>query len=203
MNIQSVKSLPIPDKLAALPTVFIEPYGPLVRGSDVAAAFGVKSSTLRTWRSKGRFPEVTYPTPTVSYYRVADLVMPFYREFPGLLPDDPVSAMGRFLAVAMETGGGENEALSNGAEAVAPRFEPVTLSQALRSELVGIVSEAVAGLVEKEPESPAVIEALASEIAVQRQEIERLRAEARNAEQVAKEASQWRSKSFWDRLLKR
>jgi len=179
-DVYSPEFLPVPDKLAALTRWDIAPFGPLVMSADVAAAFGVSPSALRKWRSEGKFPDPVYKRSTASYYRVEDLVAPFYRRFPGLLPDEPTDPMSRFLAVAIdknrEAASSENDATSaeNGGK---PRYKGITLSESLRLEMVSIVTDAVSKLVEKEPENAGVVETLAAEIAAQRQELERRGAE--------------------------
>jgi len=208
MDIFSRPDLPIPAKLAALTTWDIDPYGPLVMNADVADAFDVSNSALRKWRSAGTFPQPVFKRSTASYYRVADLVAPFYRRFPGLLPDEPVDPLRRFLHVAIETAppeGAESESGDNGGSAagndVPGRFHGVTLEKALRNEMVSIVADAVTRLVEREPESASVIESLAAELAAQRAEIEsrgaeigRLRGELEALRQPGKRREWWR---FW------
>lgn len=65
------------------------------------------------------------------------------------------------------------------ADAAAPSTAPDHVGPDVHQELVEIVRDAVSQLVEPEPESPPVIEALAQELRAQREQIEQLRAEAR------------------------
>lgn len=218
MDLSSFDLLPIPPALADLPVHDIAPFGPLVAGADVARAFQIKVSTLRTWRDRGRFPQPAHPTPTASYYRVADLVSEYYRRFPGALPDRPEDALGRFYAVALdrapETAEAERGAAADVSKAVPSRLiksaRAVTLSDAFRQQQLAVFREAVSELLVREPEPPAVIEALAAEMTAQRraldekdEEIARLRAELVEARVREAEALQWRDKPVLDRLLGR
>ena len=189
MNIDSSEPLPVPPSLAAIEPVHIPPYGPLLPGRAVAAAFGVKPATVRSRRSKGTFPAAAYATPTQSYYRLSDLVPCYYQHRPGEMPDPPLEEMGAFLAA----GGREREEAFPGAAEGAPMRSGPFLAAEVQRAIAEVVSESVRKGLAETGQNAAVVEALAAEIAAQREEIDRLKAEA----------LQGRSRSFWERLLGR
>jgi len=203
MNIHNADLLPVPKALADLQTWPVSPWGDVVTGTDVAKAFRVTPATLRTWRK----------SQNVAYYRVADLVGEYYRRFPGELPDRPEDSLGRFYAVAMDAMQGTEDVEVGVSEAVSARVNgrvtPFSLKDAFEMELKRVFGEAVAELVEREPEPPAVIESLSAELAAQRsqideqrREIEQLRVELTEARARETEALQWRDKPLLDRLRK-
>jgi hypothetical protein len=220
------KTLPVPARLAALETWNVEPFGPLVRHDDVAEAFRCAKSTLRKWRALGTFPEPAHKKSTLSFYRVADLVAPYYFRFPGDLPDEPPDPLGRFFAVALETADNEQQEVGTPLEGMAletphpetsgnavsydvkGRSRPVSLQEAFRNELTAVVRDAVGEALENQPkavpEPPpiAVIEALSVELVSQRQEIEALKAQLIEAETARDTALRWREKTLLDRLRK-
>ncbi len=188
---------PVPEILAALPLHDIPPLGPLALGSDVARAFRVAASTLRKWRAEGKFPQPAYRTSIASYYRVADLVAPYYHRSPGEIPDSiPAALLARWgtpdpiLAVP--------DPARIPSEAVRSRYDEET---GALNELIGAARSLVG-------QSQAV-EVLAAELAAQRAEIERmreeaerLRAELAEAREAVRRESGWREKSLLDRLRK-
>lgn len=191
MEILPRETPPLPPALAALPLWDIPPFGPLALGADVARAFRVGASAVRKMRAEGRFPQPAHKTPTASYYRVADLVAPYGRKFPGLSPDLPE--------------GRADPATDPVTDPVKGRFPPVDA----RAELVAAVTEAVSRLTLREPESPAVIGALAAEMAAQRAEIEHLRAEVAGlaaelgaAREALRVESAWRDRPLLDRVFR-
>jgi len=216
MNIHNADLLPVPKALADLQTWPVSPWGDVVTGTDVAKAFRVTPATLRTWRKRGRWPEAVNAadkSQNVAYYRVADLVGEYYRRFPGELPDRPEDSLGRFYAVAMDAMQGTEDVEVGVSEAVSARVNgrvtPFSLKDAFEMELKRVFGEAVAELVEREPEPPAVIESLSAELAAQRsqideqrREIEQLRVELTEARARETEALQWRDKPLLDRLRK-
>ena len=230
MNIHS-EPLPVPEALARLPAVVIAPYGSLVSNSDVAQAFGVDVSTLRKWRQLGSFPHPVHTQAKRSYYKIADLILPYYKRFPGALPDPEMDAeieailqRGPFSARDAGNSARDNNSISRENSSahrendMIARESPVNavteIMQQFQADMLAAiaptVTEAVRLLVEHEPESPAVIETLSAEMAAQRQQIDSQKSQIdsqqkeieRLKEQLAIE-QKWRDKPLLERVMAR
>jgi hypothetical protein len=201
MEIQT-SPLPIPDALNKLPRTVIPPHGPLVGNTDVALVFGVTTSSIRKWRQIGRFPAPCHRESNQTYYKIADLLPWYYKRFPGELPDPELDAMISgfvpFSERVGETGGGGNGAEYSGAGS-GKAVLTMTPEQA-RADLVALVTEAVAKLVEREPESHRVIEIQADAIAAQRREIEALKREIEAVKIELERESRWRELPLMQRV---
>ena len=182
--------LTVPAALAALPVHDIPPFGPLVLHTDAARALGVGASTLRKWRSEGRFPQPVYKTPIASFYRITDLIAPYYRKHP------EEEAAGLVVAPAALSVA-PRPAVTGSADAVIERYAQE--QQRHTQAVVEAVTEAVQGV----RDSPSAVEAMAGEMAAQRAEIGRLGAELAEAREALQRESAWREKSLVDRALKR
>lgn len=183
--IHPAEPLPVPAALASLEAIDIVPHGLLVRNRDVAKAFGTKPVTLRTWRLRGDFPAPVHTRGNVSFYRVADLMTPYYQMFPEAL-----------------SGEERRRDIATQGDVAPPVASRVALSEDYRAELRAIIREGVSEAIERQPEPPSVIEAQAAEMAAQRAEIERLQRETKRLEAELAEALQWREKPLLNRVLK-
>ena len=198
--------IPIPPAFAPFPKIVIAPHGPLMANGDVALAFGVDASTLRKWRQNGAFPTPVHKQGNATYYKVSDLVAPYYKRFPGALPDPEFDdEMARAKPFSQRQAERE-EAGAGGDLAGASRSEGVTelLAAAEQSMLARIgetVTAAVEKLVEREPEPPRVIEAQADELKAQRQEIQRLTAEVAALKNALETERRWRELPFMERVM--
>jgi hypothetical protein len=201
MEIQTLP-LPIPNSLAKLPKTVIPPHGPLVGNTDVALVFGVTTSSLRKWRQIGRFPAPCHRESKQTYYRIADLLPWYYKRFPGELPDPELDAMISGFVPFAERGAGAGGGVLDAEYSVSsrgPGAATMTPEQA-RADLVALVTEAVAKLVEREPESPRVIEIQADAIAAQRKEIEALKREMEAVKIELERESKWRELPLMQRV---
>lgn len=218
-------NLPVPPALAAVPQEQHPEHGTVIRSVDVARAFGVKHSTLRQWRRSGAFPDTLDRVGRLSYYKLdSELIGHYYDRHPGALAD-PEDAQDALL-FSVRNPVIETHAVLHGVavasaetEAAAPILEAeprhlsalvrdTEITQSVRAELVAAVSEAIAQLVERSPEPPAVIEALAVELAAQRKtiqqqqsEIEQKQREIEQAQQEIEDLRAVRQQGWWARIF--
>ncbi len=196
--------LPLPPALAAAPKEQHPAHGVIIRSIHVAEAFKVEHATLRQWRKIGDFPDALPRIGKASYYALdAALIGHYYRRNPGALPDPEDSDAPLFSRRPRDTGDQGHDALAVEAQEIEsePRHLTVKaretgLTQSVRTELVSVVLDAVARMVERSPEAPAVIEALAAELVAQRNTIEQQREEIERLRRDAK-------KGIWSRFLGR
>ena len=197
--------LPTPESFKAYKQISVAPYGRLMANGDVAMAFGVVPATLRKWRALTGFPPTVHKEGNVTFYKISDLVAPYYKRFPGELPDPELeSIMNRlrpFADVTKERQEKEDEEAPLALQAAAQETFLLRIGEA--------VTEAVGRLVEAAPDPPSVIEAQAAELTAQRRQIN-AQEEQINALNMQVDAlkvqieaeGRWRSLPLLDRLRK-